>query len=164
MRFIGFSNASFSDKKYFTSHLGYPIFIGERIDLEIRVFFKSHKARRVTRSFMGAELISFIDMFDADLTSAEELRHLLPNVHVSFQLFMYRKTLFDVIYKGTITSEKRLMIDVSCAREGFKNHEISDIGLVKSSVNTADVLTKSMCQAGISSLISSVSLNLQVEQ
>lgn len=66
------------------------------------------------------------------------------------QLLTDSRTLFDVISKGTRTSEKRLMLDVASAREGFRRMEISDIGFIRSSHNLADGLIKSMKQAGLS--------------
>ena len=52
------------------------------------------------------------------------------------------------------TSEKRLMLDVASAREGFIKHEISDIGFGRTSNNLADGLTKEIPQAALRQVIS----------
>ena len=44
-------------------------------------------------------------------------------------------------------SEKRLMLDIASAREGFVGHEISKMGSIRSGDNIADGLTKRMKQS-----------------
>lgn len=39
------------------------------------------------------------------------------------------------------------MLDIAAARKELKNHEISDIGVIRSGANHADGLTKAMHQA-----------------
>lgn len=68
---------------------------------------------------------------------------------IPVQLFTDSKCLFDVIWKGSRTSEKRIMLDIAAAREGFCDKTISDIGFVRSNHNIADGLTKSMSQASL---------------
>ena len=63
------------------------------------------------------------------------------------------KCLFDIISKGSRTSEKRLMLDVAAARKGFEMKDISNIGLVPSASNIADGLTKPMQQASLRHLL-----------
>ena len=52
------------------------------------------------------------------------------------------KAWFDVISKRSLTSEKRLIFDIAAALEGFINHEISDIWLVRSMRNIKNGFTK----------------------
>lgn len=164
LKIIGFSDASFASNHDCTSHLGYIIFIGDSSDHVVPVHFRSYKARRVTRSVMGAELISFSDMFDTAFTLSQELKQLLPGRNVPVNLFTDSKSLFDVISKGSRTSERRLMIDIASAREGFKNRDISDIGFVRSGHNIADGLTKSMNQSSLMLCLRSSKLNVNPEQ
>jgi len=63
------------------------------------------------------------------------------------------KNLFDVISKGSKTFEKRTMIHIAAAREGFRDKVISDIGLVRTNNNIADSLTKGMCQAALQNIL-----------
>ncbi len=67
--------------------------------------FKSYKARRVTCSVMAAEVIAFSDAFDVGCTLAAELSGLLGR-KVPIILLTDSKSLFDVISKGTLTSER----------------------------------------------------------
>lgn len=164
LKVIGFSDASFATNCDFTSQLGYIIFVGDFTGKVSPAFFKSYKARRVTRSVMAAELIAFSDMFDAAFTLAEELRTMLPGSEIPLNLFTDKKALFDVISKGSRTSEKRLMLDIACTRESFKKNEINNVGFIRSSQNIADGLTKSMAQHSFLSTISSGKLDVSLQQ
>lgn len=161
---IGFSDASFANNADLTSQLGYICFLGDASGSSIPVHFKSYKARRVTRSVMAAELIAFSDLFDAAYTLADELRQLLPKFPIPVRLFTDNKSLFDVISKGSRTAEKRLMLDIAAAREGFWKHEISDIGFVRSNNNLADGLTKSMKQEALRFSLLSGRVDVLVDQ
>lgn len=161
---IGFSDASFAGTRDFTSQLGYIIFVSDKSGSVIPMLYKSYKARRVTRSVMGAEMIAFSDTFDAAFTLRKELEYLQSGTQIPIKLLTDSKNLFDVISKGTRTSEKRLMLDVACAREGFRNMEINDIGFIRSNYNLADGLTKSMKQAGLLSVMNTSRLDYEVDQ
>lgn len=83
---------------------------------------------------------------------------------VPVQLFTDRKSLFDIISKGSRTSEKRMTLEVASARQGFKDKTISNIGFVRSSNNIADGITKKMNQAVLRDVIESDRLDVQPEQ
>lgn len=89
---------------------------------------------------MAAEPIVFSDMFDQCYTLGKEIGDLF-NTYLPIQMYTDRKSLFDVISKGSRTAEKRLMLDLFMAREAFKKRKISNIGLVRSGDNVADALT-----------------------
>lgn len=103
---------------------------------------------------MAAELIAFSDMLDSAYTLLQELQSLHPEEKILFKPFKDSKSLVDVISKGTVTVEKRLMLDIACPREGYLRHDISDIGLVRSGDNIADVLTKQMNQSALRTMMS----------
>ena len=142
LHITGFSDASFAANRDLSSQLGYICFLGDAKGSVVPFFFKSYKARRVTRSVMAAEIIAFSDLFDTEITMAKELSWLCAKPSLPIKLFTDNKSLFDVISKGSKTYEKRLMLDIACAREGFRSREISDIGFVRSSENIADGLAK----------------------
>lgn len=164
LQVVGISDASFSSNLDSTSQLGYLVFLADARGSASPIFFKSYKARRVTRSVIGAELIAFSDMFDAAFSLAEELRTIHPKLGVPVKLYTDSKSLFDVISKGSKTAEKRLMLDIACAREGFRRHDISDIGFIRGEDNLADGLTKSMRQAAIHKVLKEGRLSVVPEQ
>ena len=112
---------------------------------------------------MAGEVIAFSDLFDVAVTLAAELKSLLLQP-VSVQLFTDSKSLFDVFSKGSRTSEKRMMLDIAAAREGFREKVISDIGFVRKSDNVADGLTKAMSQAVLCDVLATGEFNVRAEQ
>jgi len=81
-----------------------------------------------------------------------------------FQCSSLRIALFDVISKGYRTAEKRLMLDISTAREGFLIHEISNIGFVRTNHNVSDGLTKPMQQACLREVLCTGRIRSKVDQ
>ncbi len=77
---------------------------------------------------MAGEVIAFSDLFDAAASLSAGLSlFLLRNVPV--KLVADSKCLFDVTSNGTRTSEKRKMLDIAAAREGFRDKVIPYIAL-----------------------------------
>ena len=101
------------------------------------IIFKTYKSRRVARSALSAEVIAFADLFDDALALKSQMEHELQHP-VPVHLLTDSKSHFDIISKGSRTSEKCIMLDVHAAREGYKAKEISNIGFVLSSQNLAD--------------------------
>lgn len=67
----------------------------------------------------------------------------------------------DLISKESFMSQKRMMLDIAAAREGFHDRVISDIGFVRNSHNLADGLTKRMSLAPLLSIFKSGELSLK---
>lgn len=86
-------------------------------------------------------------MFDAALALMTELRSLLPTSTVSVSLLIDNKSLFDIFSKGSGTSERRLILDITCAREAFQRQDISYVGFIRSSKSLADGLARRMQQS-----------------
>ena len=89
---------------------------------------------------------------------------MLRDSPVPVRLFTENKYLFDAVSKGTRTSEKRLILDIAAAKEGFESKDISDIGFVRSNCNLADGLTKRMKQASLLELMKTCKLSIRPEQ
>lgn len=66
-------------------------------------------------------------------------------------MLTHSKSLFDSINKTSSFEEKRLMVDITCFRNGFKTEEILDFGFIRTEYDPADALKK---------LMKSISLNL----
>ena len=62
--------------------------------------------------------------------------------NVQLYLLTDSKTLCDIISKACRTNEKRPMLDVYAARQGYKEQEISNIGFVRCDHNIADGIIK----------------------
>lgn len=91
----------------------------------------SKKSKRVVGSIMGGEVNAFVDSFDKLYILKRDLERLL-NCKLSLHMTTDPKRLFNVMTKGQQPTEKRLIIDISAARETYKLQEISQVGLVRS--------------------------------
>ena len=163
IRVVGFSDASFANNYDLSTQLGHICLLVDKHANAVPIDFKSYKSRRVVRSAMAGEVIAFSDLFDRAATLAAEIGDILGR-KIPVQLLTDSKSLFDVISKGSRTSEKRVMLDIAAAREGFRDKVISDIGFVRSSQNLADGLTKKMAQAALQAVLSTGSLDIKPEQ
>lgn len=74
------------------------------------------------------------------------------------------KSLFEVILKGSQTSEKRNMLDNAAIREGFRDKLISDICFVRINANIADGLTILINQASLQIILSNGFIVVQPKQ
>ena len=79
-------------------------------------------------------------------------------------LLMDSKFLFDIISKGSRTSEKRIMLDIHSALEAYQTQEISNIGFVRSCDNLADGLTKKKMQKALFNLLQTGIFEVKCEQ
>ncbi len=146
-----------------STQLGHICFFSDRYGNSVPISFKSYKSKRIVRSAIAGEVIAFSDLFDVAVTLTAELGDVFGR-QIRVQLFTDSKSLFDVISKGSRTSEKRMMLDIAAAREGFRDKLISDIGFVRSSKNLADGLMKSMSQSALQEVVSTCFLSVHPEQ
>jgi len=161
LRVVGFSDAGFASNRDLSSQLGYIILLMDKSHNAIPIHFRSYKSRRKARSAMTAEVLAFSDMVDAATTLSLEMKELIAR-RPPVQLLTDSLCLFDIISKGSRTTEKRTMIDIAAAREMYKSREVSDIGHVKSEENLADGLTKKMSQAALLRLLKTGTLDIAV--
>ena len=152
LRDIGYSDASSANNADLSKQLDLICFPEEDTGAVIPIPFKSYKAGRVTRSVMAGEVIDFSDLFDVVGVLSVEIEALF-GTNVPVQLLNDSKSLFDVISKGSRTSEKRMMLDIAAAREGFRDKVISNICFVRSSSKIADGLTKVMQQSSLQKVL-----------
>ena len=85
--------------------------------------------------------MAFVDEFDLAYLLREQLIRVL-RTRLPIKMLTDSKTLFDVVTRGTLTTERRLVIDLMAVRESYARGDVSDIGHVRSEHNLADELTK----------------------
>ena len=153
-RISRYSDSSFANKNELLSHLGHIVFLSDSTNAFVPFSCKPHKSRRATCCVISGEVIAFGDMFDMAIAPSKDLSTVLGK-HTPAQLFTDSKSLFDIISKGSKTSEKRTMLVVVTAREGFLDRLISDIRFIRSSCSIADGLTQLKIQASMRTVLSS---------
>lgn len=90
---------------------------------------------------MASKVFAFTAAFDQAFVLRHDLERILGK-DLRLMMFTDSKQLFDVITKSSHASEKRLMIEITAARQVYERHEISNVGLVAGTENPADELTK----------------------
>lgn len=137
-----------------SSQLGFIILLCDASNHAHVLQYCSKNSKRVVRSILGGEVYAFADGFDRAYIMRHDLQMILKK---NIQLHMYTDSLqmFDVITKGSSTTEKRLMIDIASARQCYNREEISQVGLVASENNIADGLTKEYANDALEKQLSS---------
>ena len=119
LRVVGYSDAAFANSEDLSSQLGRIILLMDGTDASVPILFKIYKSRRVTRSVLSGEVIGFADLFD----DAFSIRHRLEQGlrrGVPMHQLTDSKSLFDIIKKGSRTSEKRIMVDLHSKKNLIK--------------------------------------------
>ena len=68
---------------------------------------------------------------------------LILNKDVPLVICTDSKSLYNCLVKLGITQEKRLIIDIICIKEAYKQREIAQVKWIKGTSNPADSMTKS---------------------
>ena len=136
-----YTDGSFANNADGTSQFGHVILLADATGKCAVISYRSYTCRRRVRSVLGSETLAFVDGFDQAYLVREQLRAIFAR-RIPLKIFMDSKTLFDVLTRGTLTTERRLVIDLMVAREAYERGEISDVGHVRSEHNLEDELTK----------------------
>jgi hypothetical protein len=100
-------------------------------------------------------------MIDQAITLRVELSTLFSQ-YIPLQALTDSKSLFDVMTKRSVTSERRLMLDIACAQGEWAKQEISDIGFIRSTENIAYGLTKQIKQYSLLNVLEAGQLNVKL--
>jgi hypothetical protein len=92
-------------------------------------------------SSMTAETMAFADTFDAPVSLKSDLASILVKT-LPLLILTDSKPLFEFMACSKYTKEKRLMIYISAAREGFNRHDITKIRPISSEDKIAESMTK----------------------
>ena len=146
LRLVGYSDAAYAKKYDLSSQIGRIILLMDDTNRVIPISFKSYKSRRVERSVLSAEVIAFSNLFDDAYTIRSQTENAIGRA-IPMHLLTDSKSLFDIISKGSRTSEKRIMHEIHANRQAYQAHEISKIRFVRKADDIVDGLTKSKKQS-----------------
>ena len=158
-----YTDAAFANNIDLTSQLGYIITLCDKHNVCNVLSFRSYKSQRVVRSVLGGEIYAFADGFDSAYLLKHDLERILKRT-IRICILTDSKSLFDTITKNSIITEKRLMIDVSAARQAYQRMEISDVGHISSKYNAADGLTKTKPCPALIQLLSTGKMDHPINQ
>ena len=141
LRLVVFSDASFANNPDLSTQLGYVVVLADGTGRSNILHFSSYKSKRVVRSVLAGETHAFADAFDVAFTMRHELRRLIGK-EVKMTMLTDSMSLFKVIINSSVFTGKRLMIDISAARQAYERSDIDHIGWIPSDSNIANGLTK----------------------
>lgn len=112
---------------------------------------------------MAAETLAFTEAFDCAYLLKHDLQAILKR-DLPLLMLTDSQQLFDVLTRSRYTSEKRLMVDISAAREAFEQSLISNVGLIRSEFNAADAMTKIGYNHALHELLSKKCISHPIKQ
>jgi hypothetical protein len=162
LRLQVYSDASYANNRDLSSQLGYIVFLAEAKNNCQPLLFSSHKSRRVTRSVLGSEL-ALADGFDVAYIFKHDIQRMAKR-NVPITIFRESLSLFDVITKATVTTERRLMIDLEVVKDAYAKREIEMLGFIRTFSNPADALTKVGRCTTLESILCAARIDHPIEQ
>jgi len=163
LRMLVYVDASYNNTTNNRSQLGYIILLADKTDRCSILHYASLKCKRVTRSSMAGETLAFSHGFDSAYLLQHDLQSMLGR---KLPLLMLTDSLplFNVLTRAKQTSERRLMVDISAAREAYNDRSISKIAFTRSEFNPADGLTRTQPNAALLKLLRTHIVDHPVEQ
>ena len=88
---------------------------------------------------------------------------LLLGRKVELRVFTDSRTLFDSVITFYSMTEKRLLIDIACLRQSYRNGDLANLGWIRSEHNVADALTKEKVYSALHDVLRDHKLLLEVQ-
>lgn len=126
----------------------------DRTEPSITISFKSYKSRRVMRSVLAAEIVALLSLFELNSNYRSILLHHLIDI----------KSLSDSISQGSLTSEKRIILEIYDAQQAYRNQEISNIAFTRRSDNIANGFTEQKMRKSLLNLLQTGRHQVRCEQ
>lgn len=136
-----YADASHATNDDLSSQIGYLVLPADASNASHIIDYSSRESRRVVCPIMGRGICAFLGAFDAAFSITADMPAMLDR-KLSINIFADSKQLFDAIVKGKMTNKRRIMIEITSARQSYRSFEIRHIGLVKGSENPADGVRK----------------------
>ena len=130
------------------SQIGYILTMVDDKGGKAPLYWKSHKAKRVARSTLEAETLSFAEAAEVGVYLKELWKEL-----VSEGIPIYMKTdcksLKDNLESTSLVANKRLRIDIAAIKEMVEKGDIEKVAWISSREQLADALTKQKGEKGL---------------
>ena len=132
-----YSEAALANDHDLTSKPVCIILLVDDTKCAIPISFNSYKFQIVTRSVLPAELIAFADLFDDASALLDQLEQALRR-GLAMDLLADSKSLFNIISKGSRTSEKQITVVIHATRQAYTMKQISTLRTVKQNQRCKD--------------------------
>ena len=147
---VVYSDASHANLHDGGSQGGFIIFLQGVNDKSTPIGWKSHRLKRVVKSAMAAETMSFIEAVEHALFYKAILQEIYNCDKSKFPIICVsdNKSLIESAASTKVLEDKRLQIDICSIREMLQNQEIKSINWVPSQDQLADCMTKATASSG----------------
>lgn len=116
IRVLIYANAPFANNAYHSTELGYLFVLTDDSSRDISVYFSSFKSLRVVRSVLGGDLYALTDVANLAIVLRRYMS-VAPSRDVLVAFLRESLSFFNVVIRpSTITTAKRLIIDIASMR------------------------------------------------
>ncbi len=158
-----FADASFATDKDLSSQIGYVIVL---VDDKGNCSFLScsnSKGSRATRYILAAELDALAHGFDA-VFARSHIVGKLPVWKMKAQVLTDSRTLFESVTSLCSMTGKRLLIDIYCLREAYRNVDLANLGWIRTQDNISDALTRDKKSSALHNVLKTQRIHSPVAQ
>ena len=144
LKVVVYADASFGNLPKGGSQGGQIIFLADKNDNSCPLTWKSNKIKRVVKSTLAAETLSFVEGCDTGILMSKIVSEIIfgdKNSSIHIHCRIDNKSLYDAAYTTKTISDTRLQIEMSIVREMIEKKEVIP-SWIKSTKQLADVLTK----------------------
>jgi len=141
LRLVLFTDAAFANAKSFHSQIGFVLVATDDYSSANILHWGSQRAKRITRSVMGAELLALAHGFDQVCGVKQTLEQAL-NRSIPLDVYVDSRTVFNTVAKTAPTLEKRLQIDAFALRQAQNRGDFRRLGWIEGNSNPTDGLTR----------------------
>ena len=140
-RVASYTDASFNSMIDGSSQGAFIIFLYDKNGSCAPISWASNRIKRVVRSSLAAETLAFMEGADSAHFVSKLLEEVLTKCVINVDSFTDSKSLFDVVGTSSLTTDKRLRVEISAIREMVDNNELT-INWLKKELQVSDCLTK----------------------
>ena len=143
LKLVAYSDASFNNVDNGNSQGGQIVFMSDKYDTCCPITWSSNKIKRVARSTLAAETLSFTEAADTAFFISKLLENILHRTSHSIPIFCITdsQSLFEMVGTSHVISDRQLRVEVSALRQMVERQEITTQWVCKEK-QLADVLTK----------------------
>ena len=142
-KIASFSDASFNNLHDGGSQEGHVVFLYDQYDKCSTLSWRSNRIKRVARSTLAAETLSFMEASDTAFFISRLLNEITrkPINYVSINCYTDSQSLFETIGTSNLTTDRRLRVEISAIREMVNRNEIR-VHWLRKDKQLSDVFTK----------------------
>ena len=144
LKVVVYTDASFANLPNGGSQGGQIVFLADNCNKSSPLAWESKKIKRVVKSTLAAETLSFVEGCDLGIFMSKILSEIIGgdnNITIPVTCMTDNKSLYEAAYTTRVISDTRLRVEMSIVREMIEKEEVS-LSWIKSAEQVADVLTK----------------------